>query len=61
MLDSSGEKKFAFSSTYIGIETEDIENCPLICIEFDISFKIFILAFFLSKIEISCNDKTEET
>lgn len=55
------EKVFPFPSAYIGIENEAKEGCPSISIEFDVSFKIFVLAFILSKIETSCNDKPEET
>jgi len=55
------EKELTFPSAYIGIENEDTEGCPSISIEFDISFKIFILAFILSKLETACNDNTKAT
>jgi len=61
MPNSLDEKSFPFPSAYIGIENDAKEGCPSICIEFDVSFKIFALAFILSKIEASCNDKTPET
>ena len=61
MPNSFDEKQFPFPCAYIGIQNEDKEGCPSICIEFDVSFKIFVLAFILSKIETTCVDKTEET
>ena len=61
MPNSLNEKEFPFPSPYIGIENEAKEGCPSISIEFDVSFKIFVLAFILSKIETSCYDKTQET
>lgn len=61
MLNCINEKEIIFPIAYIGLEHEPEGNFPSICIEFNVSFKIFILAFLLSKIEISYNDKTDET
>ncbi|MDV3429464.1 MAG: hypothetical protein LIR50_20975 [Bacillota bacterium] len=37
--------------TYIGIESEPEEGGPSICVEFDISLNIFIIAYALSLCE----------
>jgi len=36
---------------YIGLESEPEEGGPSICIEFDISLKVFIIAYALSLCE----------
>jgi hypothetical protein len=54
------EGEFALPSTYIGIENEDEKSGSTVCLEFDVSFKIFILALILSKLEITCNDEDEK-
>jgi hypothetical protein len=60
MLNCIDEKDFALPHTYIGIDNNPKEGCPNICLEFDVSLKIFILAFILSKLEIACNNETKK-
>jgi len=44
--------------TYIGIENEPEEGGPSICVEFDISLNIFIIAYALSLCEKENSNKS---
>ncbi|MFA6942129.1 MAG: hypothetical protein WCQ54_14325 [Clostridiaceae bacterium] len=47
-VDSSSNQSI---ETYIGIESEPEEGGPSICVEFDISLNIFLIAYALSLCE----------
>lgn len=57
MSDCDNED-FSSLSAYIGIENETEDGCPSVSIEFDISIKVFLLAYVISKLNTD-NDKEE--
>ena len=61
MSNCINNKEFTLPSAYIGIENEAEEGCPTISLEFDVSLKVFVLAFILSKLEIACNNEAEKS
>ena len=60
MFNSIDEKGFTLPHTYIGIDNNPNEGCPTVCIEFDVSFKVFILALILSKLENECDTENQK-
>lgn len=42
-------------NSYVGIEYDD-DHGKNICLEFDVSFKVFAIALLLSKVEEQCGD-----
>lgn len=56
------EEKNEEIETYIGIEASPSDDsCPSICVEFNISLKVFAIAYALSIIEkkSNCSEKDE--
>jgi hypothetical protein len=47
-------------NSYVGIEYDDDVNGRNICLEFNVSLKVFAIALLLSKVEEQCGDDTND-
>lgn len=55
------EQSFSEVEMYIGVEASpDNDSCPSICVEFNISPRVFAIAFALSVLEKNCNNNQED-
>lgn len=59
--NEESEQTFGGVEMYIGVETSpDNDSCPSICVEFNISPKVFAIAFALNFLEKNCNCNEED-